>query len=154
MVLMIPVRVYLQDLWTPAILSQWWHSQQQQKFHLSLTVGLQVSLRKLYDINEGQRVAIQLLKQPSATKNLPRASGCSKIWKHGRADAHIPLLTLQAVLWFSVLYRGMVTKEKVQQQWVYESGPAKKFKFWGFVALWTVTPVQEAQYLTTRLTEM
>lgn len=83
----------------------------------------------------GKEQLFKLLKQPSVTKNLPRASGCSKIWKHGRADAHIPLPTLQAVLCFSVLYRGMVTKEKVQQQWVYESGPAKKFKFWGFVAL-------------------
>lgn len=41
-----------------------------KKSYLSLTVGLQIPLGKLYDINKGQRAAIQLLT--SATVLVPR----------------------------------------------------------------------------------
>lgn len=52
-----------------------------KKFYLSLTMGLQISLGKLYDIKKGQRVAIQLLTSITilASRTLPKPTAAPKL---------------------------------------------------------------------------
>lgn len=111
-VLRISAKFYVQNLWTSFILSQWWGSQQ-QKILLITDNGTTDTTREALRYQQGAKGSYPASHfcNSFGTKNLAKASGCSKAWKHGRADPHTSLVTFQAVLRFSVLYRGMVTKE-------------------------------------------
>lgn len=124
-VLRISAKFYVQNLWTSFILSQWWGSQQ-QKILLITDSGTTDTTREALRYQQGAKGSYPASHfcNSFGTKNFAKASGCSKAWKHGRADPHTSLVTFQAVLRFSGEWW---LRKQVQQQQVCEWGLVKDY---------------------------
>lgn len=102
MVLRISMKFYIQNF-TSLIISQWWGSQQKKKLLITdkeTTDVIREALR--YQQGAKSSYAASHFRNSFGTKNLAKASGCSKTWKHGRADSHVCLVIFWAVLCFSM----------------------------------------------------